>query len=276
MGSMPDHVRPSHFSLIALYGTYVSASFRSQMAYRASFAMLALGQFAVTGAEFLGIWALFARFRTLQGWTLAEICWFYGVVGVAFAIAEAVGRGFDMFPALVKSGEFDRLLVRPLPTAFQVAAAEFQLMRVGRLLQAALVLTYSLTSVRGALTVPHVALTMGSIMAGACVFTGLFVVQATLSFWTIDGLEIMNTVTYGGTETAQYPLSIYRPGMRFLFTFVVPLACATTLPASAVLGRASGQSPLGAWLGLLLGPIFLVGCLCLWRVGVRHYRSSGS
>jgi len=115
-----------------IYMRYAGISIRSQMQYRASFVMLAIGHFLGTGVEILGIWALFARFRTLGVWRLPEVALFYGLVNVAFALAESVGRGFDLFPGMVKGGQFDRLLLRPRSTALQVAACELQLMRVGR------------------------------------------------------------------------------------------------------------------------------------------------
>src|ERR1051326_6032767 len=102
-----------------LYWRYIGISVRAQMQYRASFAMLAIGQFAITGIDFLGIWAMFTRFGSLRGWRLAEVALFYGTVQVAFALGEAFGRGFDTFSNLVKSGDFDRLLLRPRGTAFR-------------------------------------------------------------------------------------------------------------------------------------------------------------
>ena len=88
----------------------------------------------------------------------------------------------------------------------------------------------------------------------------------------------MNTVTYGGTETAQYPLPIYQGWFRRFFTWVVPLACVNYLPAQAILGR---PDPLGAppalqWAAPAVGLAFMLLCLQAWKLGVRHYRSTGS
>src|SRR5262249_25101387 len=151
--------------------------------------------------------------------------------------AEGFGRGFDTFSNLVKSGDFDRLLLRPRNTAFQVAAQELQLMRVGRLLQGGVVLSWAVYALGIAGSPAKLALILATISGGACLFYGLLVLQATLSFWTIESLEIVNILTYGGTETAQFPLTIYRPWFRWFFTFVVPLACMNYLPAGALLGR---------------------------------------
>ena len=115
-------------------------------------------------------------------------------------------------------------------------------------------------------------------MGGAFLFYGIIVLQATLAFWTTESLEIMNTMTYGGVQTAQYPLSIYRDWFRRFFTYVVPLAAVTYYPTLIVVGHAD---PLGspAWVGWfspLLGPLFFALALQAWRLGLRHYSSTGS
>tara|TARA_Y100000588_G_scaffold334670_1_gene374283 strand:+ start:239 stop:505 length:267 start_codon:yes stop_codon:yes gene_type:complete len=88
----------------------------------------------------------------------------------------------------------------------------------------------------------------------------------------------MNTVTYGGVETTQYPLVIYRPWFRRFFTYVIPLACISYYPALVLLGRPDelGSSPLFQWLAPAVGFFFLLICLQIWEFGVYHYRSTGS
>ncbi|MBI3911828.1 MAG: ABC-2 family transporter protein [Armatimonadetes bacterium] len=263
---------------IRLYGRYIGISIRGQMQYRASFAMQAAAFFLVTIIEFCAIWALFDRFGSLRGWTLPEVAVLYGMVHIAFALAEGVARGFDVFPQMVRGGDFDRLLLRPRSTALQVAGQEMQLMRLGRLLQGLAVLLWGAASAGIAWTAARIGLLIAAIAGGACLFSGLFVLQATLAFWTIETLEIVNTVTYGGTETAQFPLSIYRPWFRRFFTLVVPLACVSYFPAHAILGRPDplGTPPAWHWVSPAVGVGFLAVSLRIWQVGVRHYRSTGS
>ncbi|HVK04771.1 MAG TPA: ABC-2 family transporter protein [Armatimonadaceae bacterium] len=263
---------------LRLYGRYMAVSLRGQMQYRASFVLWSLGQFVGIAIEFLGIWALFDRFGSLRGWSLAEVALLFGMVNVAFALAESFGRGFDLFSSVVKAGDFDRLLLRPRPTALQVAGSEFQFLRVGRLTTGLLALGWAASAVGVAWTPAKAALIAASILSGSCVFYGLFVLQATLCFWTVESLEIMNTVTYGGTETAQYPMSIYRDWFRRFFTFVVPLATVGYIPASALLGRAAelGVPAWLPWTSPLIGFLFLLAALRVWRFGERRYRSTGS
>jgi ABC-2 type transport system permease protein len=263
---------------VRLYLRLVAISLRAQMAYRASFLMFSLGQLLATVVDFVGLWALFQRFEQIQGWRLPETAILYGLVNVGFALAEAFGRGFDTFDALVRHGEFDRVLLRPAGTVVQIAGRDLQLSRIGRGLQGMVVLVWGIWELGVPLTAGRLIL-LAAILAGTmAMFCGLFVLQATLAFWTVDSLEIMNTMTYGGVETAQYPLDAYQSWFRRLFTFVVPLGLVVYLPAKVFLGHT-----LSGWEGVfpvvvlpMAGLLFLVASLAVWRFGVRHYQSTGS
>ena len=126
-----------------LYGHYAAVSLRSQMQYRASFVMLTVGHFLMTGLEFLGLAALFGRFGRLESWSLPEVAMFYGVVNMSFALCDATSRGFDIFASFVRSGEFDRMLLRPRSTVLQLAGHELTLRRIGRLAPGLLVLLWA-------------------------------------------------------------------------------------------------------------------------------------
>lgn len=263
---------------LALYGRYLGISVRSQMQYRASFVMLAIGHFLVTGIEFASILVLFDRFGGLRGWTLPEVGLFYGMVNTAFAFSDAAARGFDLFGVMVRNGDFDRVLLRPRSAALQVAGQELTLRRVGRLAQGLIVLAWSATNLGIVWTAATVLLLVASIASAACLFAGIVVLQATAAFWTVETLEMFNCLTYGGVQTTQYPIAIYRGWFRTFFTFVVPLAAATYFPGLAIIGRADplGTGRLFQSLAPLAGPAFLGVSLLVWRIGVRHYQSTGS
>ncbi len=261
-----------------LYWRYIAISLRGQMQYRASFLMLSFGHFLVTGIEFLGLVVLFHRFENIRGWQLHEVALFYAVVNIAFSFADAFSTGFDIFAGMVKNGHFDRLLLRPRNTALQLAGQELTLRRAGRMLQGLLVLFWASTSLGVVWTAGKILLLVLTVFGGACMFFGIFVLQATAAFWTIESLEVMNAFTYGGVETAQYPLSIYRTWFRKFFTYVIPLACVSYFPILAVLEKEDvlGSSVLFQCLSPCIGILFFLVTLRLWRVGERHYCSTGS
>jgi ABC-2 type transport system permease protein len=264
---------------IGLYARYVRVSLRGQMQYPASFILTSLGAFTATGIDFLAIWALFARFREVAGWAFSEVALFYAVIGVSFALADGLTRGFDVFgEQFVKTGDFDRVLVRPRSTVLQLLGYELRATRIGRLAQAVVVwaIAWRLTSIPWTWSVWGTLLF--AVAGGMALFSGILVLQATLAFWTVESLEIANTLTYGGVEAAQYPLDLYARWFRNFLTFVIPLGCVSYFPVATVLGRAGR---LGVAPGLLrltpaLGFVFLGVALWIWRFGVRHYTSTGS
>jgi ABC-2 type transport system permease protein len=263
---------------LKLYGHYISISLRGQMQYRASFVMLSFGHFLATGIEFIAIAALFDRFKHIVGWQLPEIALLYAIVNTAFSFADAMSRGFDMFGNMVKGGDFDRLLLRPRSTALQLAGQEFTLRRVGRLSQGFIVFIWANQHLHITWSPEKIALCILAIIGGICFFYALMVMQATVAFWTTESLELMNTLTYGGVQTAQYPLSVYRAWFRKFFTYVVPLASVSYFPGLALLDRTDpfGSPVILHYISPFIGIAFLIIALQIWKIGVRHYRSTGS
>jgi ABC-2 type transport system permease protein len=264
---------------IRLYGRYVRASFRSQMQYPGSFILTSIGAFAATGVDFIAIWALFSRFRQVAGWQFGEVALFYAVISVSFALADGLTRGFDVFgEQFVKTGDFDRVLVRPRSTVLQLLGYEVRATRIGRLAQGVVVwvVAVHLTNIDWTWDVWAVLAFAGA--GGTARVCGIIVLQATLAFWTVESLEIANTLTYGGVEAAQYPLDIYARWFRAFLTFVVPLGCVSYFPVAAVLGKAARTGVAAGLLELTpaLGFAFLALALWVWTFGVRHYTSTGS
>jgi len=258
-----------------LYFTYISMYIKSQLQYRASFLLAAVSQFFAPFALTAGIYFLFDRFGQIDGWTLYEVLICYSVVGGSHAMAECFARGFDKFPRLVQNGGFDRILVRPRSLLFQILLSDFDLKRVGHLAQTLLVLAYAIYKVEIVWSVAKAFMLLNMLIGGAFIFAGVYLLQATASFRTVESLEIANIFTHGMKEHASYPLSIFPKWITLFFTFIIPFGTINYLPMQYMLGRADGI----AWLYALLplaGGLFVLPCALAWRLGVRHYASTGS
>lgn len=262
--------------LFKLYAHYVQLSLASQLQYRKAFYIQVAGHFASSGIGFLGVWALLARFGHFDGWGLAEVSILYGLINASFAIAEAFGRGFDVFGTdFIRTGEFDRLLVRPRSIILQLLGHEVRLRSLGRLSQGLVVLTFGLISTN-AMSVTALIICLWCVVGGVALFVGLFVLQATLSFWTIESLEILNVFTYGGVQAAQYPVSIYAGWLRGIFTYVIPFAAVTYYPALVIVGRESSSRHQAVFAcSPVLGIAFLLVALAFFSLGIRRYVSAG-
>jgi ABC-2 type transport system permease protein len=263
---------------LALYVRLVSAQIRGQMQYKVSFILSLLGSFLVNLTEFGVIAILFTRIPQLAGWSLAEVALLYGLSGVSFAIAEIVASALDSFQVHIVRGTFDRVLVRPRGALFQVLVEDVALRRLGRVIQAALVLGLALRLLQIDWSVDKVIVLAVALASGMVIYFSIFVLGAAFCFWTVQGKEATHVFTYGGDGLASYPLDIYRGSVRRFFTFVVPLAFVNYEPALYLLGR---PDPLGLPDAVrVLSPVAAMVMAALarygWQQGVRHYQSTGS
>ena len=127
-------------------------------------------------------------------------------------------------------------------------------------------------------TVYKGALLLFAILGGVMLFTGILIIQATFSFWSVQGVGFMNAFTHGGVQMGQYPLAIFRGWLRKFFLFIIPLGCTIYFPVLLIIGRQDplGTSPLFQALSPLAGLLFLLLSLQIWRFGSRKYQSTGS
>ncbi|WP_233359299.1 ABC transporter permease [Streptomyces sp. GMY02] len=251
---------------------------RSTMAYRVSFLMTTVGNFAASGLDFAAILLMFSRVDALGGYSLPEVAFLYGLTTVSFGLADLAIGSMDRLGRRVRDGTLDTLLVRPAPVLAQVAADRFALRRLGRVTQGLLVTGYALSRLDLHWTLPKLLLMPVMLLSGGGIFCAVFVAGAAFQFAAQDASEVQNAFTYGGTTLLQYPPTVFAKELVRGVTYVLPLAFVNWLPAAYVLGR---PYPLGlpAWTAFA-SPLVAAACCALagiaWRAGLRSYRSTGS
>lgn len=256
-----------------LYLRYFGVHFRSAMQYKVSFLLTTIGQFLVSFNIFLGIYFLFARFSSVKGYTYEEVMLCFAINIMAYSLAEMFARGFDMFPSMISNGEFDRVLVRPKGILFQVLCSKIEFTRFGRMLQAIILFFYGVTACDVIWSFDKVMTVIFMLVGGTVLYSSLFLLYAAVSFFTIEGIEVMNIVTDGAREYGKYPLDTYGKTVLKIVTYLVPFALFQYYPFLYILGRNS--NPVMIILPLCAA-YFYVPCYIFFRIGLKHYKSTGS
>ncbi len=261
-----------------LYFRLVGASLRSQMQYKLSFIAQLIGTFLMTIIDFVGVFILFQRFDSIGGWGFVEVAFLYGLSSLSFSLAEFVVTGFQAVPHLIKRGEFDRIMIRPLSAFFQILAFKLNLRRLASLAQGLVILILAVSQLDFAFTPAKGLLFVLTIVGGAFFFTAIFIAGATVSFWTVGSIEAANIFTYGGSQMLRYPFHIYHEWLQRLFTFIIPMIFINYLPALFILDK---PNPLGFPTSIaFFAPIVDVAVLGLailfWQQGVQQYQGTGS
>lgn len=262
---------------VLVWRRLVVAQIRSQLQYRASFALDFVGSFLISFIDFLAVLVIFHNVPRLNSWSVREVAFLYALSSITFALTDLLIGHLDQFPQQIRDGNFDIVLVRPRGTLFQIVSSDFALRRLAKALQGALVLAYAFAVLHVHWTAGKVALLAVSVPAGIVIFGSVWVVGACIAFWTTEGGEFTNAFTYGGNFMAQYPIDVYSTWLRRFLAYIVPLAFVCYFPALYMLGK---PDPLGLPRVLdFLSPAVAAAAAAVagivWRLAVRHYRSAG-
>lgn len=262
-----------------LYLRFIWMQIRAQMQYKLNLVVDILSMMVVTLLEFAAVLLFFGPFPTMLGWKVGEVALLYAVVSIGFGIAELVGAGIDEFDVIIRRGEFDRIMLRPVGAFVQIFGNGFKLRRLGRIFQGffALVFALHLLPVIQWNVAKLLVLVLGT-LSGSTMFVAILLLGATLCFWTTETTELTNILTFGGREMLSYPMTIYHYGLQGVFLFVIPVAFGSFVPVCYVLDRAL---PFGLPGTLAFGaPLIALAFACVtgmvWRFGVQHYQSTGS
>lgn len=256
----------------------VGARIRADWQYRTSFFLFLLSQTVVACMDLAVVASIFGQVDSLAGWSGVEVALLFGLSGVAFGLADMTISQVETASQHIKAGTFDLFLLRPLPTLLHLSASEFALRRLGRVLQPAVVLVGALVLAPIDWSPEAAALVVVTVVSGTIVFGSVWVVTSSISFWTIESQEMANAFTYGGGLATSYPLDLFASWVRRLLTFLVPLAFVAYFPAARLLGR---EEPAGlpsavAWATPLVAVASVLVARAVWRLAVRHHRSTGS
>lgn len=261
---------------MSVYFKLSLAYLRGQMQHLGSFAMSVTRNLISSVGDALRLVLLGVSFGAMGRWTGAQIAVLYGIITISFAVASALGAGLFSFSGVIRRGDFDRVLLRPCGTLTQVLGAKFDLTRFGRLTTGVVGLAWGIARLDTPFGAAQAAMTALCVFSGVLLFLGILMIQGGACFWTIEGMEAFNAVTYGGVAMASYPLEVYKGWLRDLFLYVIPLGCLNYLPCAVLFGKTLPYPLFTAYLAPVAGGAYLALGLLVWRAGVRRYRSAGA
>ena len=113
-----------------------------------------------------------------------------------------------------------------------------------------------------------------ALSGGLLMYTGVFIMTSGIAFFTIRGLDWIYIFTNASYQVTKCPVEYLPRVLWGAFTFLMPMFVISYYPAAYVCGW--GEPAFTGFLALPAGATFLGVSLILWRIGVRHYKSTGS
>jgi ABC-2 type transport system permease protein len=220
---------------------------RIHMEYRLDFFVGVLGAFVQHLTGFVFITALFTTIPEIQGWSLWEMAFLYGLLVIPRGLVELLFDGTWRLRLLISTGEFDRLLLRPLSPVIQVFTQIFTLHSFGTTGLGILVSSMLIASIN---------------FATNCI-----------GFWEPNSTSTVPFLIVNTAELAKFPIELYAPTLQFIFSWILPYAFISYYPGLVLLNR-----PEASWLSYIsIIPAGLAMLLTsvIWHIGLSRYQSAG-
>jgi len=254
-------------------GRFWSSSLASQTEYVFNF----LVELVAMAANLLGSLFVLSLFygdgRTLGGWSWEAALVVLGVYTLLDGLATTLLRpNLNAIVTQVQNGSLDFVLLKPIDSQFWLSTRSFSPLGLPEIATGIGLILWAARRAGAPLQPGGFAMAALMLLAGAVILYSLWFMVAATSIWFVkiwNATEVLRSVLVAG----RYPISAYPLRLRWLFTFVLPVAFLTTVPAEAILGRSSGGWQL---LALLIAALSLLASRLLWRFALRFYTSASS
>ena len=256
-----------------LYFKYVAMQLKAELEYKKAFALSLFFKMLSAISALISIVFLFDKFGSIAGYSFEDVLICFVMSFLGFSLAECFFRSFDHFDRILSDGEFDRILVRPRSIILQVLGVEVEFNRIGRAVVAIAIFILLLIK-RPELLQPDKAIALLLMIIGnVVIYAALFILKAGITFFTVQGLEIMNIFTDGARDLTQYPLNIYQEWIQKFLTFILPIALVNYYPLLYVIGKSNNKFYI---ILPIVAMLFIIPCYGVWRIGLKRYKSIGS
>lgn len=260
-----------HARLLALYFAQYA---KVRLAYKADFIVAFFSSMAATVLGFGFALVLFTKIPRLQDWSFNEIMFLYGFSLLPLGFFNVVSWNlYDFSELYIIEGKFDRVLLRPVSTLFQVVFEKFRLESLQEVITGFAVVALCLRRLHLTLGIADLLWFGVMIACGAVIYLAVFLILTAVSFWFEDRVGIVPPV-FNMLNFGRYPLTIYNVFIQFMLSWIIPFGFATFYPTTHFLGRTSFN------LYFHLVPVVAAGFAALavvvWNRGVANYSSTGT
>lgn len=257
-----------------LLGAYLAQFVKSRLSYRGDFIVDFIAVLVALSVHLVFLGVVYSKVDSLQGWTFDQLLFIYGFSLVPLGFFNLVANNlWDFSDGYLIEGRFDRVLLRPVHPLFQVL---FESLNLASLSEVAIGMTLVVTSgLRLGLQLAPIDALLFPVLviSAACVYLGVFLLMTSFSFWFEDRLGIGAPV-YNIIRFARYPVNIFHPVVRAIFSWVVPFAFAAFYPASHFLG--AKEYRIFVALTPLVAVVVMTLATAVFSAGTKRYRSTGT
>ena len=248
-----------------------STSIAAELEYRLNFLLALLGSFGGLMGSLFGLSLFYRTGYQFQGWNWEQALLVLGIFTLLQGFSSTfLSPNLNQIVKQVQQGTLDFVLLKPISSQFWLSARTVSPWGFPDLIFGLAVIGYAGTRLQ--IAPIAYALSVIPLLFGLLSLYSLWFMLGATSIWFVKIYNVTE-VLRGLLEAGRFPMAAYPVAYRFFFTFIVPVAFLTTIPAETMLQRVEMSWIVGA-AGLAIG-LFLVS-RGFWKFALRFYTSASS
>ncbi|MEX0895453.1 MAG: ABC-2 family transporter protein [Patescibacteria group bacterium] len=251
---------------------WATNAFQATFVNRGTNAIFLIAKLARFGMSLVFLLLLRQNIDSFAQYSTDELVVFFLIYQWIDLFSQSVFRGVYKFGQLVRNGEFDFDLLKPIHPLFRALMGSPDINDVLLILPTIGVSIWILSFL-------EVSITLGSVLGfsvlalnGLLIATALHICVLSLAIITTD-IDSMVWLYRDLSRLGQFPVTMYMELVRFSLFFLVPIGMMITIPAEVLLNIEPSQA---IWVTLVIGGGFFAASIALWNWSLKRYTSASS
>lgn len=265
------------FKYLRLIGSLARYTLARELAFRGNFLVKVSVEVIWLGILLAFYETIFGRTQTLAGWSKDQIFFF---VGCFFALNGLIEMLFlencNEFAELVRTGDLDFLLLRPIDEQFLITCRRVDWATAPNVLMGFALMALALSRLHWEFDAVRVLTFFVTFACGTAIAYSFMVILTAFSVWLVRNQSLME-MWWLFSSLARYPKEIFRGSraepLGFLFTFILPILLVANVPSNAMV-RTLDPSMVG--FTVFATAVLLWGSRRFFQRALRSYRSASS
>ncbi|VXD23093.1 conserved membrane hypothetical protein [Planktothrix serta PCC 8927] len=257
-----------YFKILTLFWETAIAA---ELEYRINFLISAITSL---GSLIGSIFSLFLFYRTgysFEGWSWEEVLIVLGIFTILQGFSTTIlVPNLNRIVTQVQEGTLDFVLLKPLSSQFWLSTRMISPWGIPDLIFGCSIIAYQGNKL--GLTAKDYLASLLPLSFGIMSLYSIWFILGATSIWFVKIYNVTE-VLRGLLEAGRYPMVAYPMAYRFFFTFIVPVAFLTTIPAESILGRTEISWVMSS--GLLALGLLIISAK-FWQFALKFYTSASS
>ncbi|SCA91958.1 Conserved membrane hypothetical protein, (ABC-type multidrug transport system, permease component (modular protein)domain) [Pseudolactococcus piscium] len=256
---------------LELYKMLLKQNLKMKLEFRTDFYISSLALIIVNLFSCFSTLLLFSQTKEIGDFDKNELFFLYALYLIIISPQQIFFDNLWLAWTHFIDGTFIKYMLRPIDSMFYFVSERIDLKGVGQLVLGIILLVYFAHQLPIIWHLQNIIALLIFIIFGSIIYICIMVIGSSTGFWLSDSLTVLDFLdqikAYG-----RYPLDIYGPILKNIFTFILPIGFLGFYPVKFFIDGDFRIVVLTPCIALIL--IFL--SRQIWKIGIKRYIPPGS